>query len=105
MASSIVSSALPNNTEGDKAREDLLVSSETGYEDHAIQLASHLRYGVDETAPERGRGRLMDIRRMLWEGRWTNRLFDTKRWVRDLEQAYWRAWDNWESGTGGDIWM
>jgi predicted O-linked N-acetylglucosamine transferase (SPINDLY family) len=41
----------------------------------------------------------------LWEGRWTSRLFDTKRWVRDLEKAYWEAWMKWERGEGGDIWL
>lgn len=52
-----------------------------------------------------GEGRLLDIRRTLWEGRWTSRLFDTKGWVDNLEKAYWKAWQKWEKGEGGDIWM
>ena len=57
--------------------------------------------------PELGtaQGRLMEIRRMLWEGRWESKLFDTRRWVRDLERAYWCAWEKWEAGEGGDIWL
>jgi hypothetical protein len=30
-------------------------------------------------------------------------LFDTQRWVRDLEDAYEEAWRRWVSGEGGDI--
>ena len=104
MASSILASALPLGPDGDKARKDLIVTSEEQYENQAIELARGLIYSAVGT-PGRGRGRLMDIRRMLWEGRWTSRLFDTKRWVRDLEKAYWEAWTKWERGDGGDIWL
>jgi predicted O-linked N-acetylglucosamine transferase (SPINDLY family) len=115
MASSIVSSALPEGPAGDRARADLVVKSEEEYERHAISLARSLRYptfshqstqvdfGVKEMG--RGEGRLMDLRRMLWEGRWGSRLFDTKRWVRDVERGYWEAWGRWERGEGGDIWL
>jgi len=108
MASSIVASALPDGPEGDEGRKDLLVRSEGEYEDHAIHLARNLKYftgSSDHAASGQGRGRLMDLRRILWEGRWTSRLFDTKRWVRDLETAYWEAWKRWEAGEGGDIWL
>ncbi|KAK5106200.1 hypothetical protein LTS08_000317 [Lithohypha guttulata] len=107
MASSIVASALPEGPEGDEGRRDLLVGSEKEYEDRAIQLASNLRY-VDTDNYEysgQGHGRLLELRRMLWEGRWTSRLFDTKRWVSDLEMGYWKAWTAWEAGEGGDIWL
>ncbi|EXJ58325.1 hypothetical protein A1O7_05750 [Cladophialophora yegresii CBS 114405] len=108
MAGSIVASALPEGREGDEARRDLLVRSERQYVNVAIELAQGLRYPSSELNGQklgRGKGRLMDLRRMLWEGRWTSRLFDTKRWVRDLETAYWSAWSNWEKGEGGDIWL
>ncbi|KPI43573.1 putative UDP-N-acetylglucosamine--peptide N-acetylglucosaminyltransferase SEC [Cyphellophora attinorum] len=61
----------------------------------------------EEETPFTGlaRGRLTEIRRMLWEHRWESRLFDTKRWVRDLERAYWVAWEKWVAGEGGDIWL
>jgi predicted O-linked N-acetylglucosamine transferase (SPINDLY family) len=104
MAGSILASALPLGPDGDRARKDLIVTSEEQYENQAIELARGLIYSTVGT-PGRGRGRLMDIRRMLWEGRWTSRLFDTKRWVRDLEKAYWEAWTKWERGDGGDIWL
>ena len=100
MAGSIVSSALPLGPEGDRARAELVVRSAEEYQGHAVALARGVKYECG-----RGRGRLMDIRRMLWEGRWTSRLFDTRRWVRDLEEAYWQAWSNWERGEGGDIWL
>ncbi len=127
MAGSIVSSALPEGQEGDAARRELVVGSEAEYERRAVGLARGLRYhsGYSSTAGStggagsssapksssgedndgRGQGRLMELRRMLWEGRWTSRLFDTRRWVRDLEKAYWAAWRKWESGEGGDIWL
>ncbi|KIW32418.1 uncharacterized protein PV07_03967 [Cladophialophora immunda] len=108
MAGSIVASALPEGREGDEARRDLLVQSEKQYIDTAIDLALDLKYTSSESNGQRigrGRGRLVDLRRMLWEGRWTSRLFDTKRWVRDLEMAYWSAWNKWEKGEGGDIWL
>ncbi|KIX01852.1 uncharacterized protein Z518_09579 [Rhinocladiella mackenziei CBS 650.93] len=108
MAGSIVASALPEGREGDDARRVLLVKSEKQYIDTAIALAKGLRYPATDLAGQkvgRGKGRLVDLRRMLWEGRWNSRLFDTKRWVRDLEKAYWKAWENWEKGEGGDIWL
>jgi len=42
---------------------------------------------------------------MLTEARWTSALFDTKRWVSDLEDAYDEAWRRWVEGEGGDIWL
>jgi predicted O-linked N-acetylglucosamine transferase (SPINDLY family) len=104
MAGSILASALPLGPDGDRAREELIVRSEAEYETQAIKLAKGLVYSA-VGMPGRGRGRLMEIRRLLWEGRWTSRLFDTKRWVKDLEKAYWEAWTKWESGDGGDIWL
>ena len=108
MASSIVASALPEGPNGDEGRRELLVRSEEEYEDHAINLARNLTYYTSSTEREasgQALGRLMDLRRILWEGRWTSRLFDTKRWVRELEKAYWEAWKRWEAGEGGDIWL
>jgi predicted O-linked N-acetylglucosamine transferase (SPINDLY family) len=108
MAGSIVASALPEGRAGDQARKELLVSSERQYIDATVELARGLRYPTQGGSRERlgaGKGRLMDLRRMLWEGRWTSRLFDTQRWVREVERAYWAAWDKWEKGEGGDIWL
>ena len=118
MAGSIVSSALPEGEEGDRARRELVVESEGEYERRAVQLARGLRYTAgtsggsrsttaanDGDESGRAQGRLMELRRTLWEGRWTSRLFDTRRWVSDLERAYWASWRKWESGEGGDVWL
>ncbi|KAK6379742.1 hypothetical protein LTS17_005815 [Exophiala oligosperma] len=108
MAGSIVASALPDGRAGEDARRELLVQSEKAYVNTAIELARGLKYPSQESGGRlkgRGKGRLMDYRRMLWEGRWSSRLFDTQRWVRDLEVAYWSAWEKWEKGEGGDIWL
>ncbi|RMZ79905.1 hypothetical protein DV738_g3065, partial [Chaetothyriales sp. CBS 135597] len=113
MCGSIVSSAFPLGARGDEARGDLVVNSEHEYEQSAIKLARSLKYLSPEVehalgqpvGSGRGTGRLIDLRRMLWEGRWESRLFDTARWVRDTERAYWAAWRKWERGEGGDIWL
>jgi hypothetical protein len=131
MAGSIVSSALPDTADGRQAQKELVIGTEKmsrdkeiemsgdkgerEYINRAVELAGKLKYDVaakagaaeeGELAEEGyGTGRLMEIRRMLWEGRWSSRLFDTRRWVRDLERAYWIAWKKWEKGEGGDIWL
>ncbi len=112
MAGSIVASALPLGEEGDRARKELLVKSEREYEERAVEMGRGLKYAATSTQGDEngvragnGEGRLMDLRRMLWEGRWESRLFDTRRWVRDVERAYHIAWRKWERGEGGDIWL
>jgi hypothetical protein len=52
-----------------------------------------------------GGGRLAELRRLLFESKWSCALFDTRRWVRDLEEAYEIAWGRWERGEGGDIYL
>jgi hypothetical protein len=42
---------------------------------------------------------------MLWEGRWSSGLFNTKRWVSDLEDAYEEVWRKWVAGEGGDVFL
>jgi len=80
----------------------LIAGSEEGYEDRAVALVSNLVYDNDEG---RGIGELGAIRRVLFEHRWKSALFDTKRWVRDLEDAYHEAWRRWVSGEEGDIYL
>lgn len=103
MASSILSSALPKGKEGDKARNELIACSDEEYEATAIRLATDMTYPTG--CKGKGKGRLLELRRILWQGRWDNALFDTKRWVRDLEGAYEEAWRRWVQGEGGDIWL
>ncbi|KAL8677718.1 MAG: hypothetical protein Q9186_005886 [Xanthomendoza sp. 1 TL-2023] len=88
--------------EGDRARQDLIVDSDEGYEERAVELATDLVYPNEEG---RGLGRLMELRKLLYTSRWTSALFDTRRWVRDLEEAYEVAWKRWVAGEGGDIWL
>ncbi|KAL9106449.1 MAG: hypothetical protein Q9227_008537 [Pyrenula ochraceoflavens] len=130
MAGSIVGSALPEGTDGDKARSELIKEKEEEYEMEAVRLAGGLRYRTDgiprsPTASPgkdgiqssssaskvvidrygRGEGRLMQLRRMLWGHRWQSRLFDTKRWVSDVERGYWEVWRKWVNGEGGDVYL
>ena len=103
MASSILSSALPDSDVGRKAREELTASSDEDYENKAIRLCMSLQY--QRGGDGRAMGRLSELRKMLFEGRWRSRLFDTQRWVRDLEDAYEQVWRRWVNGEEGDIWL
>ncbi|KAL2849163.1 glycosyl transferase family 41-domain-containing protein [Aspergillus pseudoustus] len=103
MASSILSSALPNNDNGQQAREELIATSDEDYENKATHLCRGLHYEIGGEG--RGVGRLFELRRMLFEERWRSSLFDTNRWVRDLEDAYERVWSHWVNGEEGDIWL
>jgi predicted O-linked N-acetylglucosamine transferase (SPINDLY family) len=100
MAASILKGALPKNQAGLQAAKDLIADSDEDYEDKAVRLALNCKY-----QDGRATGRLSQLRRTLYEARWTSGLFDTKRWVRDLEEAYDIAWKKWERGEGGDIWL
>ncbi|GLI78531.1 hypothetical protein PoHVEF18_006849 [Penicillium ochrochloron] len=103
MASSILSSALPGGEEGQQAREELIATSDDDYENKAIRLCMDLQYMPGGEG--RARGRLADIRQMLFMQRYKNKLFDTARWVRDLEDAYEAVWAQWVNGEEGDIWL
>ncbi|KAE8134559.1 glycosyl transferase family 41-domain-containing protein [Aspergillus pseudotamarii] len=103
MASSILSSALPDTDDGQKAREELIATSDEDYEEKAIRLCLSLNY--EPGSEGRARGRLPDLRRMLFQERWRSKLFDTKRWVHDLEDAYEQVWQRWVNGEEGDIWL
>lgn len=128
MAAGILGGALDRTTEaGREAWSELVAHSEEEYEDTAVRLGREMCYlgasssgglgtspkdtsfsgcsGVSSTGGLRAKGRLMDLRKMIWEGRWTCKLFDTRRWVRDLEVAYAEAWRRWVAGEGGDIWL
>jgi predicted O-linked N-acetylglucosamine transferase (SPINDLY family) len=100
MAASILKGALPKGLEGEKAARDLIARNEDDYEKKAIWLGNELTY--DEHRPV---GRLAELRKTLYEARWSSALFDTGRWVRDLEEAYGIAWERWVKGEGGDIWL
>ncbi|KAK8232881.1 glycosyl transferase family 41-domain-containing protein [Phyllosticta capitalensis] len=100
MAASILKGALPDNEAGYQAARQLIARDEDEYERFAVKLGSSLRYDG-----HRGKGRLADLRRLLYQSRWHSALYDTKRWVMDLEEAYEKAWDRWVKAEGGDIWL
>ncbi|WPG97855.1 glycosyltransferase family 41 protein [Acrodontium crateriforme] len=103
MAASILKGALPKNEAGKRAEKELIAQSEQDYEEKAVGLGLSLKYSAG--CQGKGNGRLMELREMLFNARWSSALFDTKRWVRDLEDAYDAAWQNWVQGKGGDIWL
>lgn len=103
MASSILSSALPNSEAGLQAQEELIASSDEDYESKAIQLCLSTQY--EPGGKGRANGRLSDLRQMLFLERQKSRLFDTQRWVRDLEDAYEQVWKRWVEGEEGDVWL
>ena len=105
MAASIIRGALPRNAEGDRAANELIVRDDDAYEEQAVELASDLVYPLEEGMRGKGKGRLMELRKLLYESRRSSALFDTRRWVRDLETAYGEAWRRWVAGEGGDIWL
>lgn len=105
MAASIVKGALPRTAEGLAAVRDLTASSEEEYEDMAVRLANDLSYRPGPNGFVKGRGRLHELRSLLHASRWTCALFDTRRWVADLEEAYEEAWRRWVAGEPGDIYL
>ncbi|KAK3378322.1 glycosyl transferase family 41-domain-containing protein [Podospora didyma] len=107
MAASILKGALPKNKEGEEAAKELIAADDTEYEEFAIKLANGLTYHVNAngTGYGKGSGRLADLRKLLWQSKWTCALFDTRRWVWDLEDAYEEAWRRWVAGEGGDIYL
>ncbi|KAF2479457.1 glycosyl transferase family 41-domain-containing protein [Neohortaea acidophila] len=103
MAASILKGALPKTEEGARAAKELIATDEDDYEEKAVALGRGLAY--ISSSQGRAKGRLMELRHMLFRARWSSALFDTQRWVRDLEDAYEEAWRRWVAGEGGDIWL
>ncbi|KAF9765908.1 hypothetical protein IL306_001730, partial [Fusarium sp. DS 682] len=105
MAASILKGALPKSDEGREAAAELIAGSEEDYEQRAVKLATNLSYTISASGYGQGEGRLADIRKLLWESKWHCGLFDTKRWVNDVETAYEQAWQRWVAGESGDIYL
>lgn len=106
MAASILKGALPRGEEGVKAAAELIARDDEQYEEFAIKLAKGLSYEKNQSTGQwRGVGRLAELRKLLYDSRHTCALFDTKRWVRDLEDAYVEAWRKWVDSEGGDIYL
>ena len=105
MAASILKGALPKSLEGEQVAKELIASDDAEYEEFAIKLASSLSYRIHEGGYGVGSGRLAEMRKLLFESKWKCALFNTRRWVSDLEDAYDAAWDKWVAGEGGDIYL
>uniref|UniRef100_L2GIE8 protein O-GlcNAc transferase n=1 Tax=Colletotrichum fructicola (strain Nara gc5) TaxID=1213859 RepID=L2GIE8_COLFN len=105
MAASILKGALPRSPSGLEAANDLIASSEEEYEAFAIKLANGLSYQIVPGGYGEGSGRLATLRKLLWDSKWTCALFNTRRWVADLERAYDEAWRRWVAGEVGDIYL
>lgn len=105
MAASILTGALPKTPQGDRAAKELIAKDDDDYEERAVELGSGLAYPARSGVQGFGTGRLVEIRKLLYENRRTSALFDTRRWVWDLENAYHEAWRRWVAGVGGDIWL
>lgn len=103
MAASILKGALPKTEEGIQAAEELIATDEDDYEEKAIALGRSFIFNPSSATMTEGR--VIDLRKILYTARWSSALFDTKRWVRDLEDAYEEAWRRWVVGEGGDIWL
>ncbi|ERS99208.1 hypothetical protein HMPREF1624_04406 [Sporothrix schenckii ATCC 58251] len=110
IGASVLKGALPKDAAGQQAAAELIAEDDDQYEKMAIKLASGMAYrqvacanGVGTYGE--GEGRLADLRKMLWDHKWECGLFDTRRWVRDLEDAYTEAWRKWANGERGDIYL
>ncbi|KAM0354135.1 hypothetical protein ACHAPU_001170 [Fusarium lateritium] len=105
MAASILKGALPKSDKGRQAAAELIAADEEDYEKRAVQLAGGLSYTISPSGYGQGEGRVAEIRKLLWESKWHCGLFDTRRWVNDVETAYEQAWQRWVTGEGGDIYL
>jgi hypothetical protein len=105
MAASILKGALPKNEEGFAMAKELMAEDDEDYEALATRLASGLGYRMANGQYGEGQGRLAEMRRVLFDAKWSCALFDTQRWVLDLESAYDEAWRRWVAGEGGDIYL
>jgi protein O-GlcNAc transferase len=98
--------------------KQMTVQSGQEYEDRAVQLAQSVSYvmetnDVTPASPQqppqqqyppaepirRGRGELVELRRNLFLSREKSALFDTARWTKNLETAYWEMWRRWAEGS------
>ncbi|GAA6035349.1 hypothetical protein JCM8097_008826 [Rhodosporidiobolus ruineniae] len=88
----------------------MIVPTAEAYEKRALELANGLTYEkipADPSKPastlegreqRRAKGELSDLRKELFLNREQSPLFDTKRWVRNLEKGLVEAWERWVGG-------
>lgn len=105
MAASILRGALPKDADGNEIARELIATDEDEYEETAVRLANGLIYRVNAEGYGQGSGRLAEMRKTLFRHKWACALFDTRRWVADLERGYIEAWRRWVAGESGDIFL
>lgn len=105
MAASILKGALPKGPAGEQAATELIAEDDKAYEAMAIKLANSITYRMSENGYGQATGRLWELRKLLFDAKWTCALFNTRRWVSDLEDAYDEAWKRWVKGIEGDIYL
>lgn len=108
MAASILKGALPKTAAGDQAAVELVAEDDDDYERKAIKLANGISYrkiNVAQGGYGEAEGRLWELRKLLFDSKWNCALFNTRRWVADLEEAYDEAWRRWVAGIDGDIYL
>lgn len=105
MAASILKGALPQGPAGEQAALELIAEDDDAYEAMAVKLARGISYHKAEQGFGQATGRLWELRKLLFDAKWHCALFDTRRWVRDLEEAYEKAWGRWVNGVEGDIYL
>lgn len=105
MAASILKGALPKDAAGHQAANELIAEDDDAYEEMAVKLANGTSYRMAEGGYGQANGRLWELRKLLFDAKWSCALFDTRRWVGDLEAAYEEAWRRWVAGEEGDIYL
>ncbi|GJN91794.1 hypothetical protein Rhopal_004817-T1 [Rhodotorula paludigena] len=90
---------------------EMIVSSADEYERRALELATGLSYervpptpgappgSLEGVEQRRAVGELAELRKALFLSREQSPLFDTKRWVRNLEKGLVEAWERYVSGA------
>ena len=103
IAASIITAALPDTALGREMASELVPETLQGYEDQAVYFGSSDNES-DGSATTGGRARLEQIRRAIFEGREVgDGFFDTRKWVRDVEEMYRKAWNAWVKGKCEDL--
>ncbi|KAG5356359.1 putative UDP-N-acetylglucosamine--peptide N-acetylglucosaminyltransferase SEC [Yarrowia sp. B02] len=96
VASSIIAASIPHppSAEAEVMYRTLVVHSNQEYVDNTLKLIS-----------EPDLETLTKYRQLLYSQRECGRFFDTKQWVKKLEEGLWRAWKDWTEGICQDITM
>ncbi|CAG8472875.1 11687_t:CDS:1 [Paraglomus brasilianum] len=89
----------------------MTVTNMKEYEERAVQLVRSVKYKYREYStkdiPKRwhrvGEGELIEMRKKLFLGREKSALFDTPRYVKDMEKGFLIAWRQWISGQEKNI--